>query len=90
MKFTAIQCGRPVAIQKLIRANLDAWKYLPEKDRDRIRGMVGKIAGTPMEGRALYDVLIRGKAPEVVAETTYVPKKRIYQMRRAFYDMWEI
>ena len=90
MKFTALKCHQPVAVQKLIRANLDAWKYLPERDRTKIRQLVGEIAKTPMEGRALYDVLIRGKSPEVTATVTFVAERRIYQMRRDFYDMWEI
>ena len=65
---------------------LEIWNTLPEARREKIRALIGKLSATPVEGRALYDVLVRGAAPQAVNFQLGISVGRIYEMRRAFYD----
>ena len=79
-------CTRSEGEQRYIWAALAIWKRLPEHRREEMRGLIGQIAETPVEGRALYDVLVRGISPQAVCSRTGVQLNRLYAMRRAFYE----
>ena len=89
--FRAIQgCARSTGEQRYIWAALAIWRRLPEARREEIRGLIARIADTPAEGRALYDVLVRGAAPQAVCARTGVQLARVYAMRREFYNAFRI
>lgn len=79
-------CTRSEGEQRYIWAALAIWRRLPEARREEVRGLIGQIARTPVEGRALYDVLVRGISPQAVCARTGVQLNRLYDMRRTFYN----
>ena len=79
-------CIRSEGEQRYIWAALAIWKRLPEVRREEIRGLIGRIADSPAEGRALYDILVRGSSPQAVSTRTGIQLNRLYDMRREFYD----
>jgi len=79
-------CRRSRGEQQFIWAALEIWNSLPEQSRWKARRLIEEIARTPGEGRALYDVLVRGMAPPTVSQRTGVQRDRVYDMRREFYD----
>lgn len=91
LKFTTIErCHRSAAEQRYIWATLRLWKQLPEPRRARIRRLIERVARTPEEGRALFDVAVRGVPPQAESERTGVPLLRIYELRRELYALFEI
>ena len=91
MGFRVIRnSARTPSEQRYIWSTLEIWKKLPEKRREELRELIGSIADTAPEGRALYDVLVRGKPPQAVSAGTGVTLARIYGMRREFYDRCRI
>lgn len=87
MRFQDISgCRRRAPEQRFIQASLGVFAQLPEERRQEIRELIGEIARTPGEGRALFTLLIRNVAPQTLSETTGVPVRRLYRMRREFYD----
>ena len=49
-----------------------------------------ELAAAGAEGRALYDVAVRGYAPAAASRRTGVSLARIYELRRAFYERCEL
>lgn len=86
MKFVAVKCDRSVAIQRIIWARLAAYEELDKAAQSEIRALIADIADTSEEGRALFDVLVRGRTPETVSTRTAVELRRLYAMRREFYE----
>lgn len=84
------KCRRSVKEQHYIRASLDIWPKLPETRREGFRALIAAIAHTPEESRALFDVLVKDRAPEAVSRKTAVPIGRIYDMKREFYERAEV
>ena len=84
------KCRRSVKEQLYIRASLDIWPKLPETRREGFRALIDSVAKTPEESRALFDVLVKDRAPEAVSRKTAVPIGRIYDMKREFYDRAEV
>ena len=84
------ECRRTAEEQRYIWATLLIWKRLPPARREGIRALIGRIARTPEEGRALYDVTVRGLTPQSVSRRTGVPVLRVYELRREFYDRFDI
>ena len=76
--------------QRYIWATLEIWKRLPEPRREELRQLIGAVADTPPEGRALFDVLVRARPPQVASAATGVSLARVYEMRREFYDRCRI
>ncbi len=91
MMFKSIRgCQRSVGEQRCIWSMLEIWNRLPQERREEARALIGEIAQTPVEGRALFDVLTRGATPQSVSQRTGVTLSRIYRMRRAFYERYSI
>ena len=87
MVFRALKgCRRSGAEQRYIYSVLELWNMLPEAKREEIRCLIGRLAATPVEGRALYDVLVRRRSPQSVNFRTGVSVPRLYELRRRFYD----
>ncbi len=87
MTFRTIKdCRRSREEQRYIWAALGIWNRLPERRREEMRGLIGAVAAEPTESRALYDVLVRGCAPQAVSSRTGVPVTRLYAMRREFFE----
>lgn len=79
-------CARSPGEQRYIYDMLSIWKKLPEARREETRRLIGEIAQTPLEGRALYDVLVRGISAQAECARTGVQANRLYRMRREFYE----
>ena len=79
-------CKRSVKEQRYIWAALEIWNKLPEKRRAELRELIGEIADSPEESRALFEVLVKEKTPEEVSGKMLVPVGRVYDMKREFYD----
>ena len=91
MEFKSIKdCRRPADEQRYIWATLRIWHRLPSVRRERIRALIGRIADTPEEGRALFDVTVRGALPSAVCARTGLPLQRVCRMRKEFYEKFEI
>ena len=91
MNFTTIsKCRRPVKEQRYIWAQMQVWDRLPVERRDAVRALIGRIARTPEEGRALFDVAVRGATPQSASMSTGVPLGQVYGMRREFYERFVI
>ena len=91
MVFKTIgDCRRSAEEQRYIWATLQIWQRLPYARRESIRSLIARVAQTPEEGRALYDVMVRAAAPSSVSRRTKVPLQRIYALRRDFYERFEI
>ncbi len=87
MRFKALKgCRRPPEEQRLIWSYLGAWRTLSPARQETVRELIADIARSPLEGRALYDVLVRGAAPQTVNFRLGISVQRIYSMRREFYD----
>ena len=62
MVFRQIKgCRRSAEEQRFIFSTLNIWKTLPEPRREEIRELIAQIAESPLEGRAMFDVLVRGR-----------------------------
>ena len=83
-------CRRPVREQKLIFAALEAYGSMPPHKKSEVRSLIGDIAADGNEGKALFDVLVKGISPETAGARHFVTAKRIYQMRTEFYDRIQI
>ena len=79
-------CKRSVKEQRYIWAALEIWNKLPEKRRAELRELIGNIADSAAESRALFEVLVKEKTPEEVSGKMLVPVGRVYDMKREFYD----
>ena len=79
-------CRRSGPEQRYIFSLLEIWNTLSEAKREEIRDLIGRLAATPVEGRALYDVLVRQRSPQSVNFRTGVSVQRLYELRRRFYD----
>lgn len=91
MVFRALKgCRRTGAEQRYIFSVLEIWNTLPEARREEIRTLIGKLSATPVEGRALYDVLVRRRSPQSVNFRTGVSVPRLYELRRQFYDQFRL
>ena len=91
MVFKTIRdCRRSVEEQRYIWSMLGIWDRLSGERRETARGLIGEIAASPLESRALFDVLIRGFTPQSVSTRTRVPIRRLYDMRREFYERYRI
>lgn len=89
--FRAMQgCARSAGEQRVIYDMLAIWKKLPEVRREEARRLIGEIAATPLEGRALFDVLVRGISPQAECARTGVQINRVYRMRREFYERYRL
>ena len=90
-RFRAIRgCERSAVEQRYICSTLDIWRRLPMERRQEIRELIDRVAETPEEGRALYDVLVRGHSAQAVSARTGVQLNRLYRMRRRFYEEFRI
>lgn len=91
MRFQVIRrCRRTEEEQRYIYAALGVFARLPLERREQVRSLVGELAATPLEGRALFELLTRGETPPVTAARTGVPAYRLYELRRAFYDRFPL
>ncbi len=91
MTFKTIKgCRRSREEQRYIWSALEIWNRLPERRREEMRELIGGVSGSPLESRALYDVLVRGCAPQAVSSRTGVPVTRLYAMRRDFFERFRI
>lgn len=87
MVFRALKgCRRSAAEQRYVFSVLEIWSALPEAKREEIRSLITRLSATPVEGRALYDVLVRRRSPQSVNFRTGVSIPRLYELRRQFYD----
>ena len=87
MKFQWMRrCRRTASEQQYIWSAMRIFARLPEARRREIRAMVNAIADTPVEGRALFDMAVRGLPPQAVNARTGVSIERLYRMREEFYD----
>ena len=77
---------RPPAELRYIEAMLGAFAALPQEKRDAVRGEIGRLACSPAEGRALFDVLVQGKTLSAACAATGVSVRRLSYLRRAFYE----
>lgn len=76
--------------QRYIWAALEIWPKLSDTRRAGFRALIGEIADTPEEGRALFELLTKDAAPERVSIRTGVGLGRLYDMKREFYDRAEM
>ena len=83
-------CRRSGPEQRYIWSVLEIWSTLPESRREEIRALIGQLAATPAEGRAMYDVLVRRLSPQTVNCRTGVSVQRIYELRRQFYERFRL
>ena len=83
-------CRRSVKEQRYIWAALEIWNKLPEKRRANFRELIGDIAVSPEESRALFEVLTKERSAESICEKMMVPIGRLYEMKREFYDRAEM
>lgn len=91
MHFRTLKgCRRSPAEQRFVWAALEVWNKLPADRREAVRQLIGELAETPLEGRALYDVLVRGCTPQAVCARTGVQLGRLYKLRCAFYDRFRL
>lgn len=89
--FKAMQgCARSAGEQRYIYDMLAIWKKLPAARQEEVRRLIGEIAQTPLEGRALFDVLVRGISMQAEAARTGVQISRLYKMRREFYERYRL
>lgn len=72
--------------QRVVWAILEAYKHLPEEGRSEIRSLTADIGRTVPEKKALFDMLTKGTAPEVVSSRTGIQRWRLYEMRTEFYE----
>ena len=77
---------RPAAELRYVEALLGVFAALPQERRDAVRGEIGRLACSPAEGRALFDVLVRGKTLTAACAATGVSMRRLSQLRREFYE----
>lgn len=80
------RCRRTPSEQQYIRASMRIFTKLPAERQEAARQLIAELADTPEEGRALYDVLVRGFAPSRVSERTGITVHRLYRLREGFYD----
>lgn len=91
MRFNAIGgCRRKVREQKYIFAMLGAWDSLPLERRAELRLLISSVCSGAEEERALFDVLVRQREPEAAAARTGITIRRLYALRREFYERAEI
>ena len=83
-------CRRSAEEQRYIWATMQIWTRLSPAQREKIRALIGRIARTPEEGRALYDVVVRGASPQAASLRTTVSVRRAYELRREFYERFDI
>lgn len=87
MKFVALsKCRLTKEEQRVVWAVLEAYKRMPEDAKAEVRALTADIAETIPEKRALFDMLTRGTAPEVVSSRTGISTRRLYKMRVEFYE----
>ena len=87
MVFQTVRgCRRSEAEQRYIWALLEIWNALPAGRREEIRTLIGQLAETSAEGRALFDVAVRHISIRAVNARTGVSVPRLYDLRRQFYD----
>lgn len=79
-------CRRSVKEQRYIWAALEIWNKLPEQRRANWLELIGDVADSPEESRALFEVLVKEKTPEAVSGKMLVPLGRVYDMKREFYE----
>ena len=87
---TLIRCRRSAEEQRYIWATLRLWRRLPRERREKIMALIGRVARTQEEGRALYDLTVRDRTPAAVSERTGLTIKRLAELRREFYERFEI
>ena len=91
MGFKALtRCRRTAAEQQYIWAAMRVWNRLPPQRREEVRALIGRIARTPEEGRTLYDMMVRDATPQSVYLRIGVPLRRVYELRREFYEKFVI
>lgn len=87
MKFQTIKhCHRSVQEQRYIWAMLGAWDSLPEDRRRGLLNLMERLAHSETECAALFMVLVRGQSPETVSAKYFIPVRRLYELRREFYE----
>ena len=84
------RCRRTPAEQQYIWAAMRVWNKLPPQRREEVRALIGRIARTPEEGRTLYDMVVRDATPQSVYLRIGVPLRRVYELRREFYEKFVI
>ena len=87
---TIARCGRSAEEQRCIWAMMRIWRRLPETRRVQVRALIDRIALDAPEKRALYDVAVRACLPEAVCARTGVSRRRLGEMRREFYERFEL
>ena len=76
----------------MVWAILEAYKHLPEEGKSEVRALTADIALTVPEKRALFEMLTKGTAPEIVSSRTGISRRRLYEMRCLFYErfQWDV
>ena len=90
MKFRAMKCSRSEAEQAYIWALLENWPKLPKARRQELLRLIDTLAADEPEKKALYEALRGRMTAEAISRYTYVPIKRIYQLKREFYERVKI
>lgn len=90
-RIHTVRCRRKKAEQAYIFTLCRGWDIVSDSIRDMILEQIRRASdGDALAGRALYDVIVRGKDPKRVSERTGVELLRIYKMRRDFLNGFPI
>lgn len=91
MRFKLMpHCSRTPTEQRYIWASMEVFSRLPPERQETVRRLIEELAESPEEGRALFDVAVRGIVPTRVYERTGVPVQRLYRLRESFYDRFPL
>jgi len=85
-----MKCARSEAEQMYIFAMLENWNRLPKARREELLRLVDALSETDAERKALYEALRGRMTADAISRITYVPVKRIYQLKRQFYERVKI
>ena len=87
MGFKAMaKCRRSAAEQRYIWDMMQIWNKLPMDRKESVRRLIAEIARTPEEGRSLFDVAVRCATPQSVSLRIGLPIRRVYELRKEFYE----
>jgi len=91
MRFQVIRdCRRTEAEQRYIFSTLEIFPRLGESRRQEIRALIERLTEGPTEARALFALLVRGEVLHKIGESTGISYRRLYRLRREFYEQFPI
>ena len=87
MRFQARKnCDRPAWVQQIVDLVVRHLNWMPLEVHDEAYQLVGEIAGDPVDGRALWELLTRDITVEGIHMKYGVPISRLYKMRDEFFE----